>query len=70
MHIVDLNGKKVKVTNLQLAILQADDYRHYSLAGSAHQEYNRRQQAYWEDFYVKLLLLENQLNTVNLKPGP
>jgi hypothetical protein len=31
MHIIDLNGKKIEITDLPLAILQADDYRHYTL---------------------------------------
>ncbi|NVM66863.1 hypothetical protein FHW88_005181 [Mucilaginibacter sp. SG538B] len=70
MHIIDLHGKKVGVTDLQLAIMQADDYRHYRLSGPANQKFYRRQQTYWEDFYVKLLLLENQLNSVNLKHEP
>jgi hypothetical protein len=29
MKITDLDGNKIEVTDLALAILQADDYRHY-----------------------------------------
>jgi hypothetical protein len=58
MEIIDLNGKAIAINNLQLAILQADDYRHYQLNGSRHIAFNRKQQAYWEDVYQKLLLLE------------
>ncbi|SEO08040.1 hypothetical protein SAMN05192574_105229 [Mucilaginibacter gossypiicola] len=70
MHIIDLHGKKITVVNLQLAILQADDYRHYQLGGTAYAEFNRKQEAYWEDFYIKLLLLENELNHNKQKPAP
>ncbi|WP_432328185.1 hypothetical protein ACRQ5D_34405 [Mucilaginibacter sp. P25] len=60
MFIKDLNGKRIEVTDLQLAILQADDYRHYRLSGFAHEEFNREQNAYWEDVYIKLLILERE----------
>ncbi|AYL95282.1 hypothetical protein [Mucilaginibacter celer] len=60
MEIMDLYGKKIKIIDLQLAILQADDFRHYQLNGSDKAEYNRQQQAYWEDIYIKLMLLEQQ----------
>ena len=29
MKIIDLKGKEITVTDLELAIMQADDYRHY-----------------------------------------
>jgi len=58
MEIIDLNGEKVVVTNLQLAIMQADDYRHYRVANpSAHQLHLY---AYWEDLYQKLIALPQQ----------
>jgi hypothetical protein len=60
MNIIDLNGKPIVITDLQLAILQADDYRNYQLSGSRHIAFNRKQQAYWEDVYQKLLLLEKE----------
>ncbi len=28
-YIIDLNGKEIAVTDLSLALMQADDYRHY-----------------------------------------
>ena len=60
MNIIDLDGNKIEVTDLQLAIMQADDYRHYQLSGSIHIAFNRKQQAYWDDVYQKLLLLEKE----------
>ncbi len=29
MKIIDLDGKEITVTDLELAIMQADDYRHF-----------------------------------------
>jgi hypothetical protein len=29
MKIIDLDGKEITITDLELAIMQADDYRHY-----------------------------------------
>ncbi len=29
MEIIDINGKVIQVTDPKLALLQADDYRHY-----------------------------------------
>jgi hypothetical protein len=60
MKIIDLYGKDIEITDLGLSIMQADDFRHYRLSGSDKAEYNRKQQTYWEDFYFKLLLLEQQ----------
>ena len=60
MEIIDLNGKKLKVTDLQLAILQADEYRHYTLTDPVGREFTNKQWAYWEDIYQKLLLLEKE----------
>lgn len=58
MKIIDLNGKEIEVNNLQLALMQADDYRHYKHTGLAFKSYDERQQAYWEDVYQKLLALQ------------
>jgi len=58
-HLVvhDLNGEAVEVTNLNLALMQADDYRHYRLSGKRNLTLSEKQQAYWEDLYQKLLTL-------------
>jgi hypothetical protein len=57
MKIVDLNGKEIEVTDLPLAILQADDYRHYR---HNNPEFDQKQRKYWEDFYQKLLQLQSE----------
>jgi len=55
--IYDLNGESVEVTDLNLALMQADDYRHYRLSGKRNLALAEKQQAYWEDLYQKLLKL-------------
>jgi len=32
MQITDLDGKEIIITDLPIAILQADDYRHYRVS--------------------------------------
>ncbi|MCQ6958410.1 hypothetical protein [Mucilaginibacter aquariorum] len=55
MKIKDLDGKEIAVADLALALMQADDYRHYRLSNpSPHQLYLYK---YWEDIYQKLLSL-------------
>jgi hypothetical protein len=58
MTITDLNGKEITVTDLRLAILQADDYRHYRVNEPS--EYQLYLYKYWEDVYQKLLLLDTE----------
>ena len=61
MNITDLNGKIIEVTDLKLAILQADDYRHYRHTNPAFKSLDEDLKAYWEDVYHKLM----QLNALN-----
>ncbi len=60
MKVIDLNGKEITIENLDLAILQADDYRHYQHTDPAFKLMDERQQAYWEDVYQKLVLLKTE----------
>ena len=55
MKIVDLKGKEIEVEDLRLALMQADDFRHYRLGGAENEDFNRKQQVYWEDIYLKLV---------------
>jgi len=58
----DLNGEAVEVTDLHLALMQADDYRHYRLSGKRNLALSEKRQAYWQDLYQKLLnLAERQI---------
>ncbi|MCS3732350.1 hypothetical protein [Mucilaginibacter dorajii] len=60
MKIIDLDGKEMTVTDLELAIMQADDYRHYRHTDPSFKLLDEGLQAYWEDVYQKLLMLKNE----------
>ena len=60
MKITDTDGKIITVENLQLALMQADDYRHYRHTDPGFSAFDDKQQAYWEDIYQKLLALQQQ----------
>lgn len=60
MSIRDLDGKEIAVTDLAMAIMQADDYRHYRVSKPS--RYQLHLYDYWEDFYQKLLLLDKDIN--------
>lgn len=54
-----MNGKEITVTDLALALMQADDFRHYRVSKpTANQLYLYD---YWEDLYQKLLLSDSEL---------
>jgi hypothetical protein len=58
MNITDINGIDLEIENLQLAIMQADDYRHYEHLNPKNRQADDERKAYWEDVYQKLLTLE------------
>lgn len=60
MKIIDLNDKEIVVTDLDLAIMQADDYRHFNHNDPSFKRLDEGLQAYWEDIYQKLLGLKNE----------
>jgi hypothetical protein len=60
MKIIDLNGKVIEIENLDLAIMQADDYRHWQHTDPAFKELDKKQQTYWNDIYEKLLKLRQE----------
>jgi len=49
MGITDLAGEAIKVTDLNLAISQADDYLHYRHADPAFAAHDAALQAYRQD---------------------
>ncbi|MFD2145749.1 MULTISPECIES: hypothetical protein [Mucilaginibacter] len=59
MKITDLNGFDLEIDNLQLAIMQADDYRYYAHLNPEHRLADERLQSYWEDIYQKLIQLQS-----------
>jgi hypothetical protein len=58
MKITDLDGKPITITDLDLALMQADDYRHYRHTDPAMAAADERLQAYWEDLYQQLLKIK------------
>jgi hypothetical protein len=63
MEIADLEGKEITVTDLPIALMQADDYRYYRVSNPS--EHDLYLYKYWEDIYQKLLLLEMELTSRN-----
>jgi hypothetical protein len=59
MKIIDLDGGEIQVTDLALALMQADDYRHYRVTKPTPIQLHLYD--YWEDFYQKLLLLDKEI---------
>ena len=57
MVVYDLNGEVVQVTDLSLALMQADDYRYYRDFDKRYLALQQKQQAYWQDLYQKLVKL-------------
>jgi len=62
MKIVDLDGKEIGITDLALALMQADDYRHYRVSDPT--QYQLHLYDYWEDLYQKLLLLDSHIKGI------
>lgn len=58
MKITDINGFDIEIDDLQLAIMQADDYRHMKHFDPALQAADAKRQTYWEDIYQKLIQLQ------------
>jgi hypothetical protein len=60
-YITDLNGEKIKVTDLEKALAEADEYRHYRHTNKKYKVFDESRQAYWQDLYEKLKELKNKL---------
>lgn len=58
MKITDMNGFDIEIDNLQLAIMQVDDYRHMKHTNPEMQAADEKRQTYWEDIYQKLIQLQ------------
>jgi hypothetical protein len=59
MKIIDLDRREIEVTDLDLAIMQADNYRHYRISNPT--ICHLRLQSYWEHFYQKVVLLVDEI---------
>jgi hypothetical protein len=59
MEITDINGCLITVTDLEAAIKQADEYRHYKHKDKSYSDFEKQRNAYWTDIYHKLLEINN-----------
>ena len=60
MHITDLNGNQIEVTDLDKAIKIAKEYKGYHHACKGFGALDKRQKAYWTDIYEKLTAIKEQ----------
>jgi hypothetical protein len=58
MHIYDMNGKRVTITDLTEAIRLAGEYKDNRHEDPSFAEMDKHLQAYWSDIYTKLLELQ------------
>jgi hypothetical protein len=63
LKVSGLDGKEITVTDLALALMQADDYRYYRVSNPTDNDWYLYE--YWEDIYQKLLLLETEIKNDN-----
>ncbi|OXA71265.1 hypothetical protein B0A67_13255 [Flavobacterium aquidurense] len=59
MQIKDKNGENFEVTNLTLAIKQADYFRNFAHSDKLFEKFDEKRQAYWQDLYEKLIAISD-----------
>ncbi len=64
MHITDLNGFRLKVTDIDEAIAQAENFKDMHHVPPV--PYDKKRQKYWTDIYNKLLKLKSKLDNEQL----
>lgn len=58
MKVIDMDGNTVTVMDLDMAIKQAGEYRHYRHEDEQYRDYDRQRQAYWQHMYMELLKIK------------
>lgn len=58
MHVVDIEGKLISVTNLDQAISQCDNFRNIKHKSKCFSKLDEELNIYWNDLYNKLLKLK------------
>jgi signal transduction histidine kinase len=61
MHIYDLDGKRVTITDLPEAIRQAGEFKEFRHEDPSFSEMDKKLQAYWSDIHTKLVALQKSL---------
>jgi hypothetical protein len=59
LKIIDLNGEELVVVDLKAAMEQANRFRRYRHVDKSFKQFDKKQRAYWEDVYNKLLLVKD-----------
>ncbi|MBL7759141.1 MAG: hypothetical protein JNK08_00435 [Sediminibacterium sp.] len=54
MHIIDINGKKITITNLHAAIDKANIFIGYFVSDDRFRDFKESQKEYWRDILHKL----------------
>lgn len=67
MKVTDLNGFVLTVTDLDEAINQADLFKGFAHTNKSYNDFDARQQAYWEDLHTKLVSIERKRNNTKIK---
>jgi hypothetical protein len=60
LKITDTEGREIEITDLDLALMQADDFRHYRHLNPEMAAADTRLQAYWENLYQQLLKIKHE----------
>lgn len=60
MHVTDLNGCPIEVTDLKEAIRIAKRYTKYKHEDKSFSDFDKRQNAYWTDIHEKLTAIKKR----------
>lgn len=60
--IIDLNGKRIEITDLDKAIEEADTFQHFAHVNPEFKELDAKRQAYWNDLHSKLISRKEAAN--------
>ncbi len=60
MKIIDLNGCPIEITDLNEAIIMAEDRKDYRHVNKGYENFDKERNAYWTDVYEKLVKIKEQ----------
>ena len=66
MHVTDLNGCPIEITDLDEAIQITEENKEYRHEDKSFSEFDKRQNAYWTDMYEKLKAIKKQVTTIKI----
>ena len=62
MHVTDLNGCPIEITDLDEAIQITKENKENRHEDKSFSDFDKRQNAYWTDIHDKLTAIKEQLN--------